>query len=68
MLSSFLSYLEQWKQWTSCISNTAKKSNRMNAIFWYCVFFAIVFQYFSKLIQVSALVTNETMEIRRILK
>lgn len=49
-----LNSLTQWSLWWSCNFGATYKRNQINAIFWFCLFFTLVFQLYAKLIQVSS--------------
>lgn len=48
-----LNSLTQWSLWWSCNFGATNKRNQINAILWFCLFFAITFQLYAKLIRVS---------------
>lgn len=49
-----LNFLAQWSLWWSCNFSATNKRNQINAIFWFCLFFALAFQLYAKLIRVSS--------------
>lgn len=52
MLSGFLSQFE-WLEFLSfCNLNTITNQNRINTVFWCCLFFAIALHYYKKLLRV----------------